>query len=37
MHEQSEEEKLRRRPAGNGASDTSRWLEAARREALRHI
>lgn len=37
MHEQSEEEKLRRRPAGNGASDTSRWLEAARREALRHL
>jgi acetyl-CoA carboxylase biotin carboxylase subunit len=37
MHEQVEEEKLRRRPAGNGVSNTSRWLEAARKEAARHI
>jgi acetyl-CoA carboxylase biotin carboxylase subunit len=37
MHEQVEEEKLRRRPATNGSAETSRWREAARRESLRGL
>ncbi len=37
MHEQVEEEKLRRRPTTGGDGETSRWREAARKEALRRL
>jgi acetyl-CoA carboxylase biotin carboxylase subunit len=37
MHEQVEEDKLRRRPAANGSAETSRWREAARKEILRGL
>jgi acetyl-CoA carboxylase biotin carboxylase subunit len=37
MHEQVEEEKLRRRPTSNGSAETSRWREAARKEILRGL
>jgi acetyl-CoA carboxylase biotin carboxylase subunit len=37
MHEQVEEEKLRRRPTTNGSAEASRWREAARRESLRGL
>jgi acetyl-CoA carboxylase biotin carboxylase subunit len=37
MHEQVEEEKLRRRPAATGGAETSRWREAARKEILRGL
>ncbi|HLZ63378.1 MAG TPA: acetyl-CoA carboxylase biotin carboxylase subunit [Ktedonosporobacter sp.] len=37
MHEQVEEEKLRRRPLSTAGEETSRWREAARKEALRRL
>lgn len=37
MHEQVEEEKLRRRPAGENGAESSRWRDAGRREALRSM
>jgi acetyl/propionyl-CoA carboxylase alpha subunit len=37
MHEQVEEEKLRRRPAGENGMETSRWRDVGRKEALRRM
>lgn len=38
LKEQTEEEKMRRKPLGNGASEEgSRWRELSRREALRRM
>ena len=37
MHEQVEEEKLRKRPAGENGVETNRWRDAGRREALRRM
>jgi acetyl/propionyl-CoA carboxylase alpha subunit len=35
LHEQTEREKLRRRPVVNGGAEVSHWREAARRDGLR--
>jgi acetyl-CoA carboxylase, biotin carboxylase subunit len=37
MHEQVEEEKLRRLPAGENGVETSRWRDVGRKEALRRM
>jgi acetyl/propionyl-CoA carboxylase alpha subunit len=37
MHEQMEDEQLRRQPASQSVEETSRWREASRREVFRHI
>ena len=37
MHEQAEEEKLRRRPASENGAETSRWRDVGRKEALRRM
>ncbi len=37
MHEQVEEEKLRRRPSGENGVETSRWRDIGRKEALRRM
>ena len=35
LNEHIEEEKLRRKPAGENGAEMSRWRDAARRDALR--
>ena len=37
MHEQAEEEKLRRRTASENGAETSRWRDVGRKEALRRM
>ena len=37
MHEQAEEEKLRRRSASENGTETSRWRDIGRKEALRRL
>ena len=37
MNQQIEEEKLRRVPVGENGAETSRWRDAARKEALRRM
>lgn len=37
MHEQMEDEQLRRQPASQSVEETSRWREASRREVFRRI
>jgi acetyl/propionyl-CoA carboxylase alpha subunit len=37
LNEHVEEEKLRRKPAGENGTETSRWRDAARRDALRRM